>query len=123
MAAIEPDEERFLPEIRLGRIGILKVYQITEEELTRLITGSSQSLLLNFGIAVLSTAMSFLTALLTTEISSNRIFIVFVVITVLGFLVGVILLLLWLPTRHKLDALVTEIRDRLPPEGNPRELP
>ena len=113
----------FLPEIRVGRMGELKVHQISDEELARLEQGSKQSLFLIFGIAVPSVATSFLIALLTTEIKSTRIFEVFVIITVVGFLAGIILLILWWCTRDPMSRLVHEIRDRMPPKGEAEQLP
>jgi len=115
----QPD---FLPEIRVGRIGVRKVHQISDEELTRLGQGSGQSLFLNFGISVLSVAVSFLITLLTTTIASNRLFYVLVIVTVIGFLAGVVLLILWWYTRQPISNLVKEIRDRMPPEGEAQQL-
>jgi hypothetical protein len=111
----------FLPEIHVGRIGILKVHQISDEELTRLVQGSGQSVFLNFGIGVISVALSFLIALLTTTIESIHIFIVFVVITILGFLVGTILLIFWWCNRQSNTTLAQEIRDRMPPRGESQQ--
>lgn len=115
-------ESDFLPEIRVGKIGVLKVHQVSDEELERLAQGSGQSLFLNFGIGVLSVAVSFLIAVLTTQITSNRAFTVFVIITVVGFLAGTVLLILWWCTRQPISRLVQEIRDRMPPEGEAQQI-
>lgn len=112
----------FQPEIRVGRIGELKVHQVSDEELTRLEQGSSQSLFLNFGIGALSVAASFLIALLTTQIASTRVFDVFVIITGLCFLAGIVLLILWFCTRQPISNLVREIRNRMPPKGEAQVL-
>jgi hypothetical protein len=61
----------FLPEIRRGRIQGLNIYEISDDELTRLGQGSGQSLFFALGIAVVSVAMSFLIALFTTTITSD----------------------------------------------------
>ncbi len=115
----QPD---FLPEIRRGRIGELKIYEISDDELARLGQGAGQSLFLNFGIGVLSVSVSFLISLLTTTITSDRVFIVFTIITVLGFFAGTILMLLWWWTRKPLSRLLQEIRDRMPPKGEAQQL-
>jgi len=112
----------FMPEIRVGRIGVLKVHQISDEELKRLGQGSGQSLFLNIGIGVLSVAASFLIALLTTQITSGRVFSIFVIITAVGFLAAVILLILWWCTRQPISRLVREIGDRMPPQGEAQQL-
>lgn len=113
----------FLPEIRVGRIGVLKVHQISDDELSRLGQGSGQSLLLNFGISVLSVSGSFFVSLLTTTILSNRTFCIIVIITVVAFLAGIILMILWWFARQPITKLVKEIRDRMPPEGESQQLP
>ena len=110
----QPD---FLPEIRVGKIGVLKVHQVSDEELTQLAQGSGQSLFLNLGIGVLSVAVSFLISLLTTTDSSYRIFVIFVIVTVVCFLAGIVLMSLWWCTREPIGRLVREIRNRMPPEG------
>lgn len=111
----------FLPEIRVGKIGVLKVYQVSDDELTRLGQGSEQSLFLSFGIAVLSVAVSFLISLLTTTITTDRLFYVFVIVTVVGGLAGIVFMTLWLRTRKPISRLVKEIRDRMPPEGEAQQ--
>jgi len=114
-------QAEFLPEIRLGRLGVLKVHQVSDEELARLEQGSGQSLFLNFGIGVISIAASFLIALCTTKIESNRMFAVFVIVVIVGFLAGIVLMILWWVTRKPVAALVKEIRNRMPPEGELQE--
>ena len=119
-----PDQQSdFLPAIRLGKIGVLKVHQISDDELSRLEHGSGQSLFLNFAIAVLSVAISFLISLLTTTFNSDKLFYIFVIITVIGFLAGIILIILWWYTRQPISKLVQEIRNRMPPDGEAQQLP
>jgi hypothetical protein len=104
-------------EIRQGSYKELTLYDVEESELELLSQGSPDSLYLNFAIFLLSAAVSFLTALLTAVLS-DRIFTVFVVITCVGFIVGILLLVIWLKKRRSISALVQKIRDRLP-EGVP----
>jgi hypothetical protein len=113
----------FLPEIRVGRIGVLKVHQISDDELSQFGQGSRQTLFLNFGIGVLSVAVAFLISLLTTTITSDRLFTTFVIVTVVGFLAGIVLMILWWCTRKPISILVQKIRDRMPPEGEAQQLP
>ena len=107
----------FLPEIRFGKIGILKIHQISDDELTKLEHGSGQSLFLNLGIGIFSVAVSFFISLLTTNISSDRLFYTFVIVTALGFLASIVLIILWWCTHRPIRKLVQEIRVRMPPEG------
>ena len=113
----EQCESEFLPEIRIGKIDFLQVHQVSDEELTKFAEGSPQSLYFNFAIALLATATSFLISLFTTMISSDRVFAVFVVVTVVGYLAGLVLLMLWWRTRKRISELVATIRKRMPPEG------
>jgi hypothetical protein len=103
-------------EIRRGSYKELTLYDVEESELELLAQGSPDSLYLNFSIFLLSAAVSFLTSLLTTVVS-DRVFTVFVVITALGFIIGVLLLIIWVKKRRSISALVQKIRDRLPSEG------
>ncbi len=107
----------FLPEIRRGRLGQLTIYEISESELETLIQGSPNSIYLVFAVFLLSVFVSFLIALLTTTISSNRTFIVFTVITTVSAIGGIILFSLWFKNRKSISDLVQTIRGRLPPEG------
>jgi hypothetical protein len=109
--------EKFLPEIRRGRFDRLTIYEVSETELEILEKGSPSSLYLNFSIFLLSMGVAFLIALLTTDISSVKVFSFFVIITVIGFTLGVLLLILWLRTRKSVSATVCSVKKRLPPEG------
>jgi len=81
--------------------------------------GSPDSILLNFAIFLGSVAVSFLIALITTEIHSSRTFAVFVIITVAAFIVGAVLLALWIWYRRSTTTIFDQIRRRMPPEGVP----
>ena len=113
----------FLPEIRVGKLGILEVHQISEDELQRLIQGTSQSLFLNFGVALLSIFVSFFISLNTTKIDDDRTYYVFVIITFLCLVTGIVMIVLWLCTKKSMKILAKEIRERLPPVGESKSFP
>jgi hypothetical protein len=115
------EEPEFLPAVRRARIERLNIYEISETELQILERGSPDSLFLNFAIFLLSSALSFLVALLTTEISSARIFNVFAIITTVAGVSGVVLLALWAWHRRSTTTIFEQIRRRMPPEGIPAE--
>jgi hypothetical protein len=75
--------------------------------------GSPSSLHLNFSIFCISIGMSFLIALLTAAVS-DRIFIVFVILTVAVFLLGSLLFILWYRARRSIAGVVRRIRARIP---------
>jgi amino acid transporter len=108
--------------IRRGFIGEITIHQVTDEELVTLTHGYPDSVYLNFSIFLLSMAISFLTALITTDVS-GRVFNVFVILVVLGLILGFLFLVLWFRNRSSTADLVRRTRDRLPPKGLQEELP
>jgi hypothetical protein len=115
----QDDPQKFLPAVRRARIERLDIYEISETELQILERGSPDSILLNFAILLVSIAVSFLVALLSTEIQSSRTFAVFVIVTVVGFITGAVLLALWTWYRRSTTTIFDQIRRRMPPEGVP----
>ncbi|MBU0460039.1 MAG: hypothetical protein KJ597_01020 [Nanoarchaeota archaeon] len=99
--------------INKGKLGSLNIYEVTEDELEKLETGGSDPIYLNFAIFTLSIALSFFITLVTTTIESNRIFITFLIITIIGFLSGIILLIIWWRSKRSIKDLVKKIKDRL----------
>lgn len=96
MARRRYQPEEFQPEIRRARVEQLILYEVTENELELLARGiAADSVYLNFAIALLSAAVSFVIALTTTTIESIRTFTVFVVLTSVGSIGGLLLLVLW----------------------------
>lgn len=110
------DNESMVP-VKRGRVDSLTVYEVTDHELDSLARGGPASLLLNFGLFLLSAGISFLIALITTDIASTRTFCVFVVVTLVSFIGAITLLLLWNANRASLSDMVRKIRERMPSEG------
>ena len=102
--------------VRRGKVDSLTVYEVTESELQDLERGGPANLFLNFAIFLLSSAVSFLVALFSTEIKSTRTFCVFVIIAVIGLVSGVILLLIWKKSRETTSVIIQRIKDRVPKE-------
>ena len=75
---------------------------------------------MNFAIFLISTALTLVIALLTTNVKSNLTFVIFVVLTVVGFLAGTLLLVLWYRNNKSIYKLVNTIRKRLPREEIPK---
>lgn len=109
--------KEFRPEIRRARFDRLTIYEISEDELATLARGSPDSVFLNFAIFLLSVAASFIIALFTTTMESDRLFFVFVIITVIGLISGFVLLAMWRRNRKSVSEIVDAIKKRLPPEG------
>jgi hypothetical protein len=102
--------------IRRGKVDSLTLYEITDYELSLLESGSPASLLFNFSILLLSTAVSFLVTLLATEIRSDRIFTVFTIVVAVGFAGGLVLMFLWLWFRRSTSGVIQRIKSRIPSE-------
>ena len=107
-----------LPPVKIRRGVILQmtIYDVADHELETLAHGTPDSVYLTFATFLLSIATAFLISLLTTEVS-NRTFTVFVVLVVLGYVLGALFSILWYKNRKSIAALVHKIKERLPPEG------
>ncbi len=103
-----------LPEIRRAPLGQLTSYEISESELEALEKGSQDSIYLNFAIFLLSIAISFTVTLIVSPISSLFIFMAFMNLSVIGYLGGVFLLLLWYKNQKSAIKVADNIRKRLP---------
>lgn len=102
------------PVIKKGKVDSLTIYEVTESELETIERGSPNSTYFNIGIALISTAISFFVTLLTVDLSHRpRLFIVFTLITIVGGLLGSILLVLWWRTKNDVDIVLKKIRDRM----------
>jgi hypothetical protein len=101
------------PRIVRGRVDSFALYEITDAELDLLEAGSPSSLQLNFAIFAISTALSFFIALVTSP-PEGKAFTVFVVITVLGALMGAYLFFLWIKSRKSVSEVIQRIRKRIP---------
>lgn len=112
----ENSGSQHIPEIRRGIYAQLTIYEVEESELDTLAQGSPDSFYLTFSIFLLSVATSFLISLLTTNVSGNT-FTVFVLITIIGFVVGAFLFVMWRKKRKSVPELIEKIKKRLPPEG------
>ena len=102
--------------IKRAKYGSLSLYEITEDELDALEQGSPESIYLNFSIFLISIAISFIIALVTTKIDSIKIFIFFIVVTVVSLLIGIALLTIWLKNHSFRSKIIMRIRDRMKPE-------
>jgi uncharacterized membrane-anchored protein len=111
------NDQPFFPAIRRARLDNLTIYEISEAELNTLEKGSPDSIYLNISIALLSLAFAFLGSMIVTKFESNVVLFLFIVLIVVGFVVGGVLLLLWYKSRSSVSDCIESIKRRLPPEG------
>lgn len=92
----------------------LTIYEVSESELDTIEKGTPTSIYLNFAIFLLSTSVAFFASLLTNDYSNKQnAFIVFLLITIVGFVVGTFLMILWLRTKNDFDQTIKKIKDRI----------
>lgn len=106
-----------LPAIRRGRLETLTIYEVSEAELETIERGTPESVFLNFAIFLLSVAISFSVTLATVTIASDRTFQVFVIVTLVCYLGGLILLAIWGRSYRSIRRTTQTIRERLLAEG------
>lgn len=109
------------PAIRRARLDELTIYEVSEDELGVLENGSPDPIYLSISIALLSSALACLLAAPSVNIETELIRFAFTSYIVIGFVVGVILLLLWKRSKSSVSDCIEKIRRRLPPEGMPIE--
>lgn len=119
--------------VRRGRVDSVDLYEIKENELDLLESGSPGSIYLTFSIFLLSVAFAAIVSLCTSTFKSPKIEMVFMIISVVGPIGGVLLLLLWWRTHKSMAEVIKRIRSRIPsdqgavsglePESGPVEPP
>jgi len=108
--------------VRRGRVDSVDLYEIKENELELLEKGSPVNIYLNFSIFLLTIAFAALATLISTEKFKYEIAqTFFVVIIVVGFLLGVFLIIMWYKGRSSISAVIQGIRSRIPPETPEKE--
>lgn len=102
------------PTIKKGKVDSLTIYEITDGELETIERGSPNSTFFNIGIALLSIAISFFITLVTVDLTLRpKLFTVFTIVTVVGFIVGIVLMILWVKSKNDVDEVLKKIRDRI----------
>ncbi len=102
------------PKIKRGRYDSLELFEVSESELTIIERGSPSSTYLNFAIFLISIASSFLTTLLTVDLSEKMtLFTIFTVICVIGYLIGIFLVILWYQNKNEFNDVIEKIRGRM----------
>ena len=111
----DPAESKPL-RVRRGRVESVDLYEIKDSELEILEKGSPADLQLNFAIFLLSTAISGILSLATATFANETIKTIFLVVTVVGLVIGVYLLITWWRNRSALKCVADKIRQRIPPD-------
>lgn len=102
--------------VRRGRVDSVDLFEVKENELELLEKGSPASLQLNFTIFLLSLAFASVLTLTTATVNVPILETVYIVIAVVGVLLGLYLLFSWWKTQTSIKNIVAKIRDRIPPD-------
>lgn len=94
------------------------LYEVTADDLDQMERETlSVSEDFSFAIAAIAIAVSFSIALATTTIQSDRVFTVFTVVTVIGYLSGIYFGIKWFRGRREFKGVAKRIRERGGPLG------
>ena len=110
---VNDSEDTNKVEVIRGRYDSLKLYEITENELTELERGSPISIYLNFSIFLISTGLSFLINLILIDITSIKLFSIFTIITGLCLIIGLFLMVLWVKNKKLMKNNIKRIKSRI----------
>jgi hypothetical protein len=99
--------------IRRGRVDSLTIFEITDYELDILAAGSPSSIYLNFSVALFSLAIAGIFSILTATFKTNTAYFIALLITILGFIIGFLLLILWHRSNQSISKIVTRIKARV----------
>lgn len=101
------------PLIMRGKVDSLRIYEVTDYELSILENGSPNSIIFNIAIALLSTSITIFITLLTTnadnEVNSN----ILIILMIVSFIVGLVLLLIWVTSNNKVGKVFKKIKSRI----------
>ena len=99
--------------VRRGRVESVDLYEIKDSELDVLEKGTPADIQLNFAIFLLSIAFSAICSLATATFPDSMTKTTFIVVSVIGILLGLYLLIAWWKSRTSLKALCRKIRERI----------
>lgn len=99
--------------VRRGRVESVDLYEIKDSELDILETGSPASTQLNFAIFLLTIAFAAIIALFTAEFINKIVETAFIVISVVGILLGAYFLTIYRKSRVSNKSICSKIRERM----------
>ena len=97
-----------------GRVGSVILYEVKENELDILERGGQSDIYLNFAIFLFSVAVTAISTLFTASFSNLTTQIIFICVTIIGFVLGLLLLILWFRSRKPVKSVIAAIKGRVP---------
>jgi len=104
-------------EVKRGRVNSVSLYEVKENELEILEHGDSNGVYLNFAIFLFSLAFSAIATIATATFNKPIYQTLFLIVIVVGILLGLILLLIWNKGRKALQQVIVTIKNRIPPDA------
>lgn len=105
------------PQIKIGRVESINLYQVKENELETLEKGSEANIDLSFAIFLFSSAFTSIAALVTSGFKSEKVELVFIIFTIGAFIAGSYFTFRWWQSRQSIKAVISAIKDRIPPSA------
>ncbi|MCY3625707.1 MAG: hypothetical protein OXG75_06940, partial [Candidatus Dadabacteria bacterium] len=87
-----PSNDNQTVSVRVARVGSIDIYEVKDSELEILEKGGSVGTQFNFAVFLLTLAFSSITSLFTTTFKAEIVRTIFVVVAVVGLVLGVYLL-------------------------------
>lgn len=110
-------------QIRCGRVSSVDLYEVKDSELDLLESGSPATLQLNFAVFLLSLSFSSIVALCTSGFKWPIAQTTFVMVAVVGILLGCYLLICWWRSRTSISEVIKTIRCRIEPDAQSSSSP
>ena len=103
--------------VRRGRVDSVNLYEVKENELDILENGEQANLQLNFAIFLLSLSFSGILTLSSATFKTPLLQQSFLFATIIGFILGIYLLIMWWTGRKSIKKTIKTIRDRIKPDS------
>lgn len=101
------------PIIKRGRVDSVNLYEVKESELDILEKGATATLQFSFAIFLFSIAVACIVALLTCEFKWETARFIFIVVSIVGIIVGIAMLISSLRSKQSIKDVVLTIRSRI----------
>lgn len=99
--------------VRRGKVSSVIIYEVREDELRLIEQGGAAADKLNFAIGLISSAVTALITVLSTDIKSEYTKFFFVALILIGFILGIYFWVSWNRNKKSVPEVVSEIRKRL----------
>ncbi len=117
-------EEQERIDVKRGRYNSISLYEVSARELELIERGSTNSLVLNIGLFLLSAGLSFLVALLSVDFFYEEkddlliTFVIFLVVCGVCLLGGIICMIIWYRSRGDFESVISSIKERMREDNN-----